>query len=329
MVPKAVSTGLRWTAALIVAAVSLPALAFDVQGHRGARGLAPENTLAGFRAALAAGATTWELDTGLTRDGVVVVMHDRRLNPDTTRDDRGAWIEPPGATLRSLTLAELQRFDVGRLRPDSRYGTNWPLQRPADGERVPTLDAVFELARREAPAGLRFNIETKLSPLAPDETADPETMLRALLAVIERHGLRGRITLQSFDWRTLQLAQRLAPGLQTAALTAQRPDFDTVGSGAWTAGLRLADHGGSVPRLVKALGAPIWSPNFRDLTPEQLAEARALGLRVLPWTVNSPEDIERLLDGGGIEGLISDHPERVMQALARRNRGAAAPQPGQ
>ena len=304
-------------AALALAALPGTAAALDVQGHRGARGLAPENTLAGFRAALAAGATTWELDLGLTRDGVLVVHHDRRLHVDITRDARGQWLTPPTPTLASLSLAELQAFDVGRLKPGSRTAGLWPQQRPADGERIPTLDAVFELARREAPATLRFNIETKLSPLAPDETAAPEAFVDALLAAIDRHGLRARVTVQSFDWRTLALVQRRAPGLATAALTAQRPDFDTLASGAWTAGLRLADHGGSVPRLVKALGAPVWSPNFRDLTPESLAEARALGLKVIPWTVNEPADIARLV-AWGVDGIISDHPDRVVQALPKR-----------
>jgi glycerophosphoryl diester phosphodiesterase len=297
--------------------LALPAQAFDLQGHRGARAVAPENTLAGFRAAQAAGASTWELDTGLTRDGVVVVMHDRRLNPDTTRVPDGAWIAAPGPTLASMTLAELRAYDVGRLRPGSRYAGLWPAQRAVDGERVPTLDAVFELARREAPASLRFNIETKLSPLAPDETASPEAMVDALLAVIDRHGLRDRVTVQSFDWRTLALVRRRAPGVATAALSAQRPDFDTVASGAWTAGLDLAAHGGSVPRLVQSLGAPIWSPNFRDLTPERLAEARALGLRVIPWTVNDPADIERLM-AWGVDGLISDDPALVLRVLKSR-----------
>jgi len=308
---------LAWMLGPLLAALPGAAAAFDVQGHRGARGLAPENTLAGFRAALAAGATTWELDLGLTRDGVLVVHHDRRLNAEITRDARGQWLEPPTPTLASLSLAELQAYDVGRLKPGSRSAGLWPQQRPADGERIPTLDAVFELARREAPPTLRFNIETKLSPLAPGETAAPEAFVDALLAAIDRHGLRSRVTVQSFDWRTLALVQRRAPGLATAALSAQRPEFDTLASGAWTAGLRLAEHGGSVPRLVKALGAPIWSPNFRDLTPELLAEARALGLRVIPWTVNEAADIARLV-AWGVDGIISDHPERVVQALPRR-----------
>ncbi len=312
--------------ALLSLLLALPAAAFDVQGHRGARGLAPENTLAGFAAALAAGATTLELDVGVTKDGQVVVMHDLRLNPDLTRDARGEWLAGPAPTLASLTLAELQAYDVGRIRPGSAYARSFSLQRPVDGERVPTLDAVFTWARQAGPATLAFNIETKLSPLAPNETTDPETMLRALLAVIDAHGLRARVTLQSFDWRTLRLAQRLAPTLRLSALSAQRPQFDTLADGRWTAGLQLADHGGSVPRLVKALGAPVWSPHFLDLTPAALAEARALGLVVLPWTVNEPADIERLLalgQQGLIAGLISDYPDRVVSALAAGAKKAA------
>ena len=302
------------------------AVALDIQGHRGARGLAPENTLTGFAAALAAGATTLELDVGLTRDGHLVVSHDRRLNADLTRDATGRWLEAPGPALVSLTLAELKGYDVGRLRPGSAYAQAWPAQQPADGERIPTLNAVFAWARQHAPAALAFNVETKLSPLAPEESADPEAMVRELLAVIDRHGLRPRVTVQSFDWRTLQLVRRLAPELPVSALTAQRPSFDTLADGRWTAGLRLDAHGGSVPRLVSALGATAWSPNFRDLTPAALAEARALGLRVLPWTVNEPEDIERLI-AMGVDGLISDYPDRVHLALQRsRATKKAAPQ---
>jgi glycerophosphoryl diester phosphodiesterase len=306
--------------------LATPAAALDVQGHRGARGLAPENTLAGFAVAVAAGATTLELDVGLTRDGQVVVMHDRRLHPDLTRDPQGRWLEAPGPALTRLTLSELQAFDVGRIRPGSAYAQAWPGQRPADGQRVPTLDAVLAWARQHAPPSLAFNIETKLSPLAPDESAEPAALVNALLAVIDRHGLRARTTVQSFDWRTLRLVQQLAPGLRTSALTVQRPNFDNLADGRWTAGLALADHGGSVPRLVKALGATAWSPNFRDLTPEALSEAQALKLLVLPWTVNEPADIERLV-AMGVDGLISDYPDRVVQALrARQAEKKAAPQ---
>jgi glycerophosphoryl diester phosphodiesterase len=293
------------------------ALAFDVQGHRGARGLAPENTLAAFRTALELGVSTLELDVGLTRDGEVVIAHDRLLNPDITRDARGQWLAAPGPALHTLTLAEVQAFDVGRIRPDTRYAQTFAAQKPADGERMPTLAALFELVKARGDTRVRFNIETKLSPRHPDETATPVALVAALLAVVERHGMTSRVAVQSFDWRTLKLVQQRAPAMITVALTSRSNLQDGADTGAWTAGLRLADHDGSVPRLVKAAGARVWSPTQADLTPALLAEARALGLKVIPWTVNAPDAIERFIDWQ-VDGLISDHPERVLQALARR-----------
>jgi glycerophosphoryl diester phosphodiesterase len=299
--------------------------AFDLQGHRGARGMAPENTLAGFRQALAVGVTTLELDVGITRDGQVVITHDPRLNPDLTRDADGAWIAAPGPALQTLTLAQVQRFDVGRLRPGTRYAQTFAEQQPVDGERVPTLEALFQMLRTAAPpVPVRFNIETKLSPLAPELAPEPETFARALLDAVQRHGMADRVTVQSFDWRTLRAMQRLAPTLPIAALTARLASIDNLADPRWTAGLRLQDHGGSVPRLVKALGAGIWSPFHGELTEAQLAEAHALGLKVIPWTVNEAERIDRLI-GWGVDGLISDHPLRVREAMARR--GMALPVP--
>ena len=290
------------------------AMAFDLQGHRGARGLEPENTLPSFARAIAAGASTLELDVGISADGAIVVAHDRRLNPEITRDASGAWIAAPGPRLRDLSLAEIKRFDVGVIRQDTAYARSFAGQGARPGTAMPTLAEVVALAGAARP---RFNIETKISPLAPDDTRAAPDFARAVIAEIRRLGIADRTTLQSFDWRTLALVRRRAPGVATAALSAQRPDFDTVASGAWTAGLDLAAHGGSVPRLVQSLGAPIWSPNFRDLTPERLAEARALGLRVIPWTVNDPADIERLM-AWGVDGLISDDPALVLRVLKSR-----------
>lgn len=293
------------------------ASAFDVQGHRGARGLAPENTLAGFRTALELGVSTLELDVGLTRDGHVVIAHDRLLNADITRDATGQWLAATGPALHTLSLAELQAHDVGRIRPGTRYAQTFAAQKAVDGERMPTLDALFELVKARGDTRVRFNIETKLSPRHPAETAGPEEMVAALLAAIERHGMATRVSVQSFDWRTLRLVQQRAPAMPTVALSSRNTTLDDGGSGGWTAGLKLADHGGSMPRLAKAAGAVVWAPNQNDLTPALLAEARALGLKVIPWTVNAPEAIERFIDWQ-VDGLISDHPERVLQALARR-----------
>lgn len=318
----------RRALALLALTPALPAAgapaaaAFDLQGHRGARGLAPENSLPGVETALQVGVHTLELDLVVSRDGVPVVGHDRRLNPQLVRDAGGRWLDEPTPVVFALDLADLQRFDVGRLRPGSAYAAQFPQQTPVDGTRMPTLAQVFERVAALGAGDVRFNLETKISPLEPDTSPEPEAFVRAVIAVVDAHGLRSRVSLQSFDWRTLDAARRLAPDLDRVALTVQRPNFDNLADGRWTAGRRLADHG-SVPRLVHAAQARAWSPFFGNLTPALLAEARTLGLQVIPWTVNEPPDIERLLDWG-VDGLISDHPQRVREALTRRGRALPA-----
>lgn len=303
-------------------------MAFDLQGHRGARGLAPENTLEGFSTALALGVTTLEMDTGVTADGVVVVMHDPTLNPDITRGPDGAWVTPPGPTVRGLTLAELQRHDVGRIRPGTRYAATFADQVPADGARVPTLAAVLALATR-ASNTVRFNIETKLFPHRPDVTVPPEVMAEAVAREIIDAGVADRAVVQSFDWRSLAWLRDNRPMIARSYLTAQLSGFDTVSSrdgvaSPWLAGLDAAAHGNSAPRLVAAAGGTIWSPHFRDLTEAIVAEARALGLTVLPWTVNDAPTMERLI-GWGVDGIITDRPDILRGVMAAR--GMALPPP--
>jgi len=290
------------------------ARAFDVEGHRGARGLAPENTLAAFRLALSLHVTTIETDLAVTRDDVVVISHNPRLNPDITRDASGQFLSADGPPIRTLTFAELASYDVGRLNPARAYAKQLPDQRPIDGERIPTLDALLALAKA-SPYPVRLNIETKISPEQPDDAPDPDTFARLVLERVERAGLLDRVTLQSFDWRTLVAARRLAPALRTACLTIETANTDNVAArngqpSAWTAGFDVRRYDNSVPRLVKAAGCDIWSPFYRNATDARIAEAHALGLTVLPWTVNEVADMRHLM-AAGVDGLISDYPDRL------------------
>ncbi|MFS8085524.1 MAG: glycerophosphodiester phosphodiesterase, partial [Acidobacteriota bacterium] len=288
------------------------ARAFDLQGHRGARGLTPENTLPAFAVALSLGVTTLELDTAITRDGVIVVSHDPFLNRDITRGADGAFLNERGPPIHALNFAELQRYDVGRINPESRYAKQHPGQQPIDGTRVPRLAEVFALTRRAGNHDVRFNIETKVSPLTPDETLPAEAFTDRLLAMIYANGMSQRVSIQSFDWRTLQRAQLVAPEILTVYLTAQQSWLDNIAQGkpegsAWTAGFQARDHGGSVARMIIAAGGRVWSPYFGDVDQAQLDEAHRLGLTVVVWTVNQPKDIERMLDLQ-VDGIISDRP---------------------
>ena len=302
---------------LALAAATTAAQAFDLQGHRGARGLAPENTLAAFRTAMAVGVDTLELDVHLSADGIPMVTHDPALNRDITRTEQGDWLPGPGPLVKSLTADQLRtRYRVERARPDSPVAKNFPDQRPSEGERMPTLQQVLGLMRTPGAQSLRANIEIKLDPRNPDHTPPLETVVRTVLDVIRGAEAERRVTIQGFDWRVQQLVQKLAPDIPTAYLSAQRPSFDTISDGTWTAGFDLKTHG-SVPKMVKAAGGVIWSPNFNDLTPALVTEAHQLGLEVLPWTVNNPADMARLMDWG-VDGLITDHPDRARQVMQER-----------
>jgi glycerophosphoryl diester phosphodiesterase len=262
--------------------------AIDVQGHRGARGLLPENTLPAFEYASKLGVDTLELDCGVTKDGVVVAHHDRRLNPDVTRGPDGRWIASPGPTIRSLTFAELQQYDVGRLRPGSDYARRFPHQQPLDGTRIPRLSDILKLKAR-------FNIETKIAPDHPEETAGPEEFARLLIKEIQ--AARAEATIQSFDFRTLKVVEREAMDIETVYLTHGSVDSD--------------------PQKVRLAGARIWSPSFTDLNSNAFQKAKELKLKVVAWTVNEPGDIARMLDMG-LDGIISDYPDRVLAELKRR-----------
>ncbi|PPQ25907.1 glycerophosphodiester phosphodiesterase family protein [Rhodopila globiformis] len=284
----------------------------DIQGHRGARGLFPESTLEGFLAAAALGVTAFELDVGMTADGIVVVCHDPALNPDLVRGTAGAWLEGPGPLLRSLTCQELQAYDVGRLRPGSPTAALFPGQRPIDGARIPTLAAVLA-----ALPAARFTIEVKSDPRHPERTAPPTVLADATLAVIDAAGAAARVTIESFDWRVQRHVRRRRPDVRLAWLTRA----ETVRESAlwWDGIVDVA----SIPACVAAEGGPVWAPDAADLTEAQVREAHAVGLSVLPWTVNTPADMVRLV-AWDVDGLISDRPDLALSCVGPGQPGAVS-----
>ena len=262
----------------------------DVQGHRGARGYLPENTLPSFARAMQMGVTTLELDVGVTRDDVVVIHHDRGLNPDIARGPDGQWVDR-AVPIHALTYAELQRYDVGRLRPGSDYARRFPHQQPLDGIGIPRLAELFQLT--QASRSIRFNIEPKMDASALDETLPPETFARALIGEVRKAGVEDRTTVQAFHWPVLKVIEREAPEMPTVYCT---------------------EGAGSEPQRVHAAGGKIWSPDFHTLTSEKLAAARKWQMKVTVWTVNEPADIARVI-AMGVDGIASDYPDRVLQQL--------------
>lgn len=299
----------------------------DIEAHRGGRALRPENTLQSFANALSMGVDTLELDMGVTKDGVVVVSHERVLNPDLARGPDGKYVPPPGIPYVKLNLAEVKRYDVGRIRAGSNYAARFPDQLAVPGTRIPTLAEVFALVRKSGDRHVRLNIETKIDPTHPEESPDPEHFVAAVLGVLRREKFEDRVMIESFDWRTLQLVQKQAPKIPTVYLTqVQQPEENIYldKSSPWTAGFDPLKYGGSVPRAVKAAGGAIWSPLYEDIDQAAIAEAHKLGLKVVVWTVNTPQEMERLIDMG-VDGIISDRPDLLRTAAAKK--GIKLPRP--
>ena len=302
---------------------------FELQGHRGARGLWPENTLTAFAGALAFGVSSVELDCAVTRDGVVVVTHDPELNPDCTRDAHGHFLPDTGPPVVTLSYAELRSYDVGRLRPGSAYAARFPRQQPVDGERIPRLADVLELVRTRGGGRVRVAIEIKTFPEQPQLTPAADEFVQAVGRDLQHTGTTALVAVMAFDWRVLAAARRHMPQVATVALTEQQPGEDTVRLGSpqpspWLGGVDPARFGNSVERLVQATGAGTWGPDYLDLDAGRVQRAHELGLRVVPWTVNEPADMQRLL-GFNVDGMATDRPDVLRALLAERGLELSAP----
>jgi glycerophosphoryl diester phosphodiesterase len=240
----------------------------------------PENTLPGFEYAISVGADALELDVAVTRDDVVVVSHDPKLNRSVCRSP-----DPPRA-IRELTLAELARWDCGGVR-----NPRFPKQTLAPGARVPTLDQVLGLSGR---GHFLFNIEVKSFPDRPGLTPPPERFAELVYEAIRKRRLEHRTMVQSFDFRILHAMRRLAPEIRLGALYVGRPR--------------------SFALIAHRAGAGIVAPYHALASARQVRAAHAAGLEVVAWTANRPRDWRRLI-AAEVDAIITDNPEALIEYL--------------
>jgi glycerophosphoryl diester phosphodiesterase len=300
---------------------------FDLQGHRGARGLRPENTLPSFEAALDAGAASVETDLHLTRDGFVVLCHDPRLGSPPVAD------APGSPAIRSLALADLRRCRADRNPDPTRFPdqdpTVTPLARAFAGARglepygIPTLEDLFHFVRayageegeragkseaqRRRAADLWFDLEIKRVPFHPETIGDgydgrkPGLLEERVIAAVQAAGVVGRTRVRSFDHRAVALLKSLEPGITGAVLVDDTAPLDP----------------GDLARRARA---DLYCPSYRFVDEDVVCRAHAGGVRILPWTVNEPDHWRRLLEWG-VDGLTTDFPDRLAAFL--RERGVA------
>lgn len=287
-------------------------------GHRGARGVMPENTMEGFELTLAMDVEALEFDVVLTADGIPVITHNHHLANSATRDSQGAWLSGPELKVASLSLSELQSFDVGGLDGRTVYGQRFPDQAFLTNISVPRLSDLLDLACRPEHHNLSLLLELKSDPDAQDNVLDRSKVVRAVVDEVRERSLEARTVLHSFDWKLLDECRRQAPDMPTSYLSQQPENCDDPGEDSSKAvGPDYDALTVSIPQAVANAGGQMWCPYFSDVTPDLVAEAKDLGLPVTAWTVNETQDIHNMIDSG-VDGIVTDYPGRVQRILLDR-----------
>jgi len=287
-------------------------------GHRGARGVLPENTIAGFEFAMQSGVSLLELDVTATRDGVVVITHNHHLTPSMVRDGDGNWLQGSPPKVSALTYDELRPYDVGGLDSRSAYGMRFPDQGFLEQTRIPRLSELLTLLQQEQHQGVHLLLEIKSDPDLMANSAARNTLVQAVVAEVRAAEVQNRTVLHSFDWDLLADCQRLAPEMPASFLTQMPENDDDIGEDSSKAVNPVEGFTAlELPDKVAAAGGQFWCPYFLDITAESLARARELGLITVVWTANEPADISRMIELG-VDAICTDYPGRV-QHLLRRN----------
>ncbi len=272
-------------------------------------GVWPANTLEGAQRCLVAPVDGIEIDVQMTADSRVVAHHDYWLARDATRLE-SQWLESRGPALKSLTLEDLRRYDVGALKPGSSYAQRYPHLTAMDSVRIPTLDELFEALKGAEGPKRWIYIEIKTDPQDPEASPDPVEVTEAVIDLTEAAGWADRTKIITFDWKVLRLAKARNAAIATAHLTIPESLASSVkrlpnGDSPWADGCDPRHHAGSDLAAIKAHGGEEWSPYFTDVTLETAEEARDLGLRVGPWGLSSAEDIARMIDLGVYSATVS------------------------
>ena len=301
-----------------VAAFSGDADTIRIVGHRGVRGVLPENSIEGFEFALSIGIDLIEFDVVLTKDEVPVIAHNHRLHGSRVRGPGGCFLNGKEPKVSSLRMEEIERFDIGRLNGNTAYGQRFPCQIQMDGVRIPKLSDLFQLILQPKYQSANLMLELKSDP---DLVANDVARERFVSVVIEhvcKAGLSTRTLLHSFDWELLAKCKRQAPDMPISFLTKIKINADEIGEDSSKPVLpNLDDAAVSIPDRVKEAGGSLWCPYYKDITDEDLARARDLGLCVAVWTVNEFGDIDAMIDLG-VDAIVTDHPGKVQRRLSDR-----------
>ncbi|MGA7466614.1 glycerophosphodiester phosphodiesterase family protein [Mycobacterium sp.] len=301
------------TVAVVVLTLAPPvaaeSTAFDLQAHAGGRGDATGESLRAFAKSIELGVSTLELDVNITKDHQPLVWHDAIIEPQQCADTGPALAGDPsypyvGKLVHDLTLAQIRTLDCGK--PNSQF----PNAEVVQGNRIATLPQIFALADSYR-ADVRYNIETKVAADRPTMSADPQEFVDVVLAAVRTAGKVDRVEIQSFDWRTLPLVHRAEPSIPLVTLW---NEHTWVPDSPWLAGVNPAIVGDPVIGAT-LVGAKILSPAYALVDKALVDRAHALGLSVIPWTVDDADDMRAQI-ANGVDGIITNYPARLRGVMA-------------
>ena len=283
-----------------------------IVGHRGARGLFPENSMVGFENILKMGVTLIELDVVFSKDKTPIITHDHTINPSTSRDVDGEFVNE-NIKVSSLTVEQIKNYEIGRLDLDSDYGKRFPEQAQLDGIYMPTLQELFEKMQQPEFEQMRLMVEIKSEPNYSSQ--DRENIASLVIKQIREANLSNKVLLHSFDWLLLSEFKKKDPKITTSFLT--KKGYQNESENYYPSQVFMQDAAGysnSVPEKISALGGSVWCPYFKDITRDRLLSARENNLIVVVWTLNERDNIEAMIELG-VDAIVTDYPPRVMSAL--------------
>ena len=291
-------------------------------GHRGARGEIAENSIEGFKHTFALGIKAVEFDVVISKDKIPVLYHYFNLMPYLVKDESGNWLKNSELKVFDKSYEELSKYNIGGLDPESKHGKRFKEQKLLKNAKIPKLSELLELVSRKENKDVFLNLEVKSTPFKMGLTPIPSDTVSLILKNIDTHKLEDRIIISSFDWRILYELKKQNPRILRGFITLQQ-DLSTTKkniyeNSPWMAKNYSLDELFLIPNIIKSLEGHVWSAFYRDVTKQNVELAHKHGLATYVWTVNSEQDIIRMIEYG-VDGIITDYPKKVQEICKSKN----------
>ena len=292
-----------------------------IYGHRGARGVLPENTLDSFQYLFDNDINAYETDILISKDSIPVITHDFHLDPSLTQDEEGNWLEDENIKIIDLTYDQISKYEVGSLNKLTKYGRRFLNQKKLENQKIPKVSELLDLTSKNKVSDLVINLEIKSTPVQENLTPSPEEMVKIVLEEVNKSNLTDKIIYSSFDWRVLREIKNYNPEIPRAYLS-----FEQQGSGSfgniydqspWMDFTPLHNNV-DLPKLIKALGGQAWHPFYRNVNEKIVETSHNENLPVNVWTVNEEEDMLRMIDIG-VDGIMTDYPVQLKELCEKKN----------